>query len=310
MIAKLRHFVPSSALTNIYKSSILTYLTYGLVAWGNTSKNYLNKVVVLQKRVLIEKNMQSPCLKMRKFCLLPSYIMKLYVNECSMFITTVHLLISWNLLRELQTSIHALLAHQRHNSIAFSTLGLKCKKSLFVRWCHSLEWETQWILKFVKNSFKKETKRALLDILETEDTYMEPDEIMLKFKHSKIESNSTSSSIFFVHLETLGLFLLHNEHLPFSFFLFLRIFLPFMCRKLFKSSILVNILWRIELQSNSITSYENDGGSSKRNFFLRDTQKANAQHRVMLLRTANTDPKHRKYFNANVVTLNSILISS
>ena len=98
---------------------------------------------------------------MRKFCLLPSYIMKLYVNECSMFITTVHLLISWNLLRELQTSIHALLAPQRHNSIAFSTLGFKCKKkSLFVRWCHSLEWETQWILKFVKEILQKRNKKS------------------------------------------------------------------------------------------------------------------------------------------------------
>ena len=98
---------------------------------------------------------------MRKFCLLPSYIMKLYVNECSMFITTVHLLISWNLLRELQTSIHALLAQQRHNSIAFSTLGLKCKKkSLFVRWCQSLEWETQWILKFVKEILQKRNKKS------------------------------------------------------------------------------------------------------------------------------------------------------
>ena len=52
MIAKLRHFVPSSVLTNIYKSLVLPYLTYGLVAWGNASKNYLNKIVVLQKRVL------------------------------------------------------------------------------------------------------------------------------------------------------------------------------------------------------------------------------------------------------------------
>ena len=69
-----------------------------------------------------------------------------------------------------------------------------------------------------KKSFKKETKRALLNVLETDDSYMEPDEIMLKFKHSKIESNLTSSTIFFVHLETLGLFLLYNEHLPFSFF--------------------------------------------------------------------------------------------
>ena len=40
-----------------------------------------------------------------------------------------------------------------------------------------------------KKSFKKETKRALLNILETEDSYMEPDEIMLKFKYSKIETN-------------------------------------------------------------------------------------------------------------------------
>ena len=52
VIAKPRHFVPSSVLTNIYKSLILPYLTYGLVAWGNASKNYLNKIVVLQKRVL------------------------------------------------------------------------------------------------------------------------------------------------------------------------------------------------------------------------------------------------------------------
>ena len=40
-----------------------------------------------------------------------------------------------------------------------------------------------------KKSFKKETKRALLNILETEDSYLEPDDIMLNFKHSKIDLN-------------------------------------------------------------------------------------------------------------------------
>ena len=72
-----------------------------------------------------------------------------------------------------------------------------------------------------KKSIKKETKRALLNILETEDSYMEPDEIMLKFKHSKIESNRTSSTIFFVHLETLGFFFsftMNSCHFPFFFF--------------------------------------------------------------------------------------------
>ena len=131
-----------------------------------------------------------------------------------MFITTVHLLTSRDFLRELQTSIHIILAHQRHNSSALSTLGLKGKKKTFSRVSIKV-WK-----EIPKKSFKKETKRALLNILETEDSYMEPDEIMLKFKHSKIELNQTSSTIFFVHLETLGLFLLYNEHLPFSFFSF------------------------------------------------------------------------------------------
>ena len=52
MIAKLRYFVPSTVLVNIYNSLILPYITYGLIAWGNASNAYLNKILVLQKRVL------------------------------------------------------------------------------------------------------------------------------------------------------------------------------------------------------------------------------------------------------------------
>ena len=76
-----------------------------------------------------------------------------------------------------------------------------------------------------KKSFKKETKRALLNSLETKDSYMEPDEIMLKVKHSKMKSNRTSSTIIFVNLKTLGLFLLYNEYLAFSFFVYLFVLL-------------------------------------------------------------------------------------
>ena len=138
----------------------------------------------------------------------------------------MHLLTSRNFLRELQTSIHIILAHQRHNSLALSTLGLKWKKKAFSRVGVKVWNEMPNEYKNLsKKSFKKETKRALLNILETKDPYMEPDEIMLKVKHSKIESNWTSYTIIFVHLETLGLFLLYNEYLPFSFFL--RIFLSF-----------------------------------------------------------------------------------
>ena len=52
MIAKLRYLVLSTVLVNIYNSLILPYITYGLIAWGNASNAYLNKILVLQKRVL------------------------------------------------------------------------------------------------------------------------------------------------------------------------------------------------------------------------------------------------------------------
>ena len=124
-----------------------------------------------------------------------------------MFITTVHLLTSRNFLRELQTSIHIILAHQCHNSLALSTLGLKCKKKPFHVLVSKSGMRCLLNTKICpRNLSKKETKRALLNILETEDSYKEPDDIMLKFKHSKIELNSTSSTIFFIHLETLGFF--------------------------------------------------------------------------------------------------------
>ena len=52
MIAKLKYLVPSTVLVNNYNSLILPYITYGLIAWGNASNAYLNKILVLQKRVL------------------------------------------------------------------------------------------------------------------------------------------------------------------------------------------------------------------------------------------------------------------
>ena len=52
VVARLRHFVPLTTLLNIYQSLILPYLTYGLAAWGQAAKTHLQKILVLQKRVL------------------------------------------------------------------------------------------------------------------------------------------------------------------------------------------------------------------------------------------------------------------
>ena len=51
-IAKLRHFPPTHTLLNIYQALIAPYLTYGLTAWGQACKSYLEKLLKLQKWAL------------------------------------------------------------------------------------------------------------------------------------------------------------------------------------------------------------------------------------------------------------------
>ena len=65
--------------------------------------------------------------------------------------------------------------------------------------------------KFVKEVLQKRNKKSSwLNILETEDSYLKPNKIMLKFKHSKTEPIWTSATICFVHWETLGLSFLYK----------------------------------------------------------------------------------------------------
>ena len=43
--------------------------------------------------------------------------------------------------------------------------------------------------KICLGNLSKKKQKALLNILETEDSYVKPGEIMVKFKHGKIETN-------------------------------------------------------------------------------------------------------------------------
>ena len=52
VIARLRHFLPSSTLLTLYRSLISPYLLYGLTVWGQAPEIYLNQILVLQKRAL------------------------------------------------------------------------------------------------------------------------------------------------------------------------------------------------------------------------------------------------------------------
>ena len=52
LICKLRHFLPRHTLLTFYLSLVAPYLTYGLTAWGQAYKSYLEKLLKLQKRAL------------------------------------------------------------------------------------------------------------------------------------------------------------------------------------------------------------------------------------------------------------------
>ena len=52
IISKLRHYLPTSAILQIYYSLIHTHLLYGLIAWGSTYKSKLKKLLSLQNKAV------------------------------------------------------------------------------------------------------------------------------------------------------------------------------------------------------------------------------------------------------------------
>ena len=52
VIYKVKHVLPLSALLVLYSTLILPYLNYGILAWGNAAKSRLDKILLLQKKVL------------------------------------------------------------------------------------------------------------------------------------------------------------------------------------------------------------------------------------------------------------------
>ena len=52
IISRLRHFIPTSIILDIYRSLIHPYISYGLSVWGQTTKTNLKRILTLQKRAL------------------------------------------------------------------------------------------------------------------------------------------------------------------------------------------------------------------------------------------------------------------
>ena len=53
LISKRRYSILRHILLYIYHTLIHLHLNYGIAAWGQTSKTYLNKILILQKKVTL-----------------------------------------------------------------------------------------------------------------------------------------------------------------------------------------------------------------------------------------------------------------
>ena len=63
VISKLRFFLSEKTLVTLYNAAIMPHLTYCNVAWGNTYRTHINKLIVLQKkaiRMITNSNYRSP----------------------------------------------------------------------------------------------------------------------------------------------------------------------------------------------------------------------------------------------------------
>ena len=52
LLYKLRPFVTTKILTNVYYAIIYSFLLYGIVIWRAASKNLLNPILILQKKIV------------------------------------------------------------------------------------------------------------------------------------------------------------------------------------------------------------------------------------------------------------------
>ena len=52
VINKLKFSFPSNILLNLYNTIVLPYLNYGLLVWGNSTRNQMDRLLLLQKRIM------------------------------------------------------------------------------------------------------------------------------------------------------------------------------------------------------------------------------------------------------------------
>ena len=184
ILSKLRHFVPLKTLYGIYNSLIFPYLSYGLIAWGQAAKTHLEKLLILQKRVV----------RLINFAPFRSHAIPYFLHSNIMPITMLYFKLSSVLMFDVYNNtapynishlfiptqqIHSsssgnyYISHSRLNqkNDSFSIMGAKIWNSI-----------PENLRDSPKSLFKEKVHTILLEIFEVQDRYADLKVIISEFK--------------------------------------------------------------------------------------------------------------------------------
>ena len=189
LITKLRHFLPTHTLLNIYQALVAPYLTYGLAIWGQACKSYLDKVLKLQKRALrfiffsgpsehaIPLFLDAQVLPI-KFLYYESIANLMFdvrnttapsnIQDLFQDISNVH---SYNTRSSTSNNFYTKPSRLSVQANSFSRIGVKV--------CNEIP---QALRDLSKNAFKRKLKQILFNILGSLDSYIDFSQIIKNVK--------------------------------------------------------------------------------------------------------------------------------
>ena len=200
VVARLRHFVPRTTLLNIYQSLILPYLTYGLAAWGQAAKTHLQKILVLQKRVLRLMYFSEP-----RAHAVPLFISSkilplqmLYAEKVSSIMFDLSCMNAPSNICDFFTKANSKHKHETRFSSSgnyyVQTSRLNLNQDSFSRFGAKL-WNAipNEFRQLSKGAFKKNFHDFLLSIMEAEDDYVEVSILLQKKTSSAALTKCTNN---------------------------------------------------------------------------------------------------------------------
>ena len=184
LICKLRHFLPRHTLLTIHRSLVTPYLTYGLTAWGQAYKSYLEKLLKLRFIYSSERNQHAiPLfidagvlpLKFLYYELLTNLMFEIRhrnapgnIQDFFQDISDIH---SYNTRSSVSNNFYTQSSRLSIQVNSFSRIGTKIWNEMPMS-----------LRKLPKIVFKRKIKQLLFEILASEDCYIDLPVIIQKVK--------------------------------------------------------------------------------------------------------------------------------